>query len=133
MGLSMNFNLKTLGLVGLASLLCVSLFANWWLRREASLLQEDLYISQSNEVILQSTLSAIKAQSEAADAATTKYADTIEKLRKERDKLRRETQAARKTDAEYRSWADTRLPPFVVDKYNGLYETTHPTDNRRDD
>lgn len=133
MGLSMNFNLKTLGLVGLAPLLCASLFANWWLRREASLLQEDLYISQSNEVILQSTLSAIKAQSEAADAATTKYADTIEKLRKERDKLRRETQSARKTDAEYRSWADTRLPPFVVDKYNRLYESAYTTDIHRND
>ena len=129
----MNFNLKTFGLVGLASLLCVSLFANWWLRREASSLQEDLHVSQSNEVILQSTLSAIKEQSEAAEAATTKYADTIEKLRKERDKLRRETQAARKADAEYRSWADTRLPPFVVDKYSRMYKSTHPTDNHRDD
>ena len=131
MGLKMSFDLKTLGLAGLASLLCASVFANWWLGREAASLQEDLYISQSNEVILQSTLSAFKAQSEAADAATAKYADKIDKLRKERDRLRRESRAARKTDVEYRSWADTRLPPFVVDKYNKLYESTHPTDSHR--
>ena len=118
----MRLDLQKIGLIGLVSLLLASMFANWWLLRETSSLSGDLSVSRANEAVLRSTLETFKQQSEAADASTSEYINTIRTLRKERDSLRRAVQSARKTDADYRKWADTVLPRFVVDKYRGMHE-----------
>lgn len=118
----MRLDLQKIGLIGLVSLLLASMFANWWLLRETSSLSGDLSVSRANEAVLRSTLETLKQQSEAADASTSEYINTIQTLRKERDSLRRAVQSARKTDADYRKWADTVLPRFVVDKYHGMRE-----------
>ena len=118
----MRLDLQKIGLIGLVSLLLASMFANWWLLRETSSLSGDLSVSRANEAVLRSTLETLKQQSEAADASTSEYISTIQTLRKERDSLRRAVQSARKTDADYRKWADTVLPRFVVDKYRGMHE-----------
>ena len=90
----------------------------------------DLSISKANEAMLQATLKTLKQQSEVADASTREYISTIQTLRKERDSLRRAVQAARKTDEDYRKWADTHLPHFVVDKYNGVHKDAAARDGR---
>ena len=118
----MRLDLQKIGLIGLVSLLLASMFANWWLLRETSSLSGDLSVSRANEAVLRSTLETLKRQSEAADASTSEYINTIQILRKERDSLRRAVQSARKTDADYRKWADTVLPRFVVDKYHRMHE-----------
>ena len=118
----MRLDLQKIGLIGLVSLLLASMFANWWLLRETSSLSGDLSVSRANEAVLRSTLETLKQQSEAADASTSEYINTIQALRKERDSLRHAVQSARKTDADYRKWADTVLPRFVVDKYNRVHE-----------
>lgn len=128
----MKVDLQKIGLIGLVSLLLASMFANWWLLRETSSLSGDLSVSRANEAVLRHTLETLKRQSEAADASTSEYINTIQTLRKERDSLRRAVQSARKTDADYRKWADTMLPRFVVDKYNGMREASDPTGSRRD-
>lgn len=91
----------------------------------------DLSVSRANEAVLQSALKTLKQQSEAADASTSEYISTIQTLRKERDSLRRTAQAAKKTDEDYQKWADTRLPRFVIDKYNGMRKNV-ATSNGRD-
>lgn len=126
----MNVDLQKIGLIGLVSLLLASMFANWWLLRETSSLSGDLSVSRANEAVLRSTLETLKQQSEAADASTSEYISTIQTLRRERDSLRRAVQAARKTDEDYRKWADTRLPRFVVDKYNGMHKDAAASDGR---
>ena len=118
----MRLDLQKIGLIGLVSLLLASMFANWWLLRETSSLNGDLSVSRANEAVLRSTLETLKQQSEAADASMDEYINAIQALRKERDSLRRAVQSARKTDADYRKWADTVLPRFVVDKYHGMHE-----------
>lgn len=118
----MKVGLQKMGLIGLVSLLLASMFANWWLLRETSSLSGDLSVSRANEAVLRSTLETLKQQSEAADASTNEYINTIQTLRKERDGLRRVVQSARRTDVDYRKWADTGLPRFVVDKYNRMHE-----------
>lgn len=128
----MRLDLQKIGLIGLVSLLLASMFANWWLLRETSSLSGDLSISRANETVLRSTLETLKQQSEAADASTSEYINTIQALRKERDSLRRAVQSARKTDADYRKWADTVLPRFVVDKYNGMHEASGSASSRGD-
>ena len=128
----MRLDLQKIGLIGLVSLLLASMFANWWLLRETSSLSGDLSVSRANEAVLRSTLETLKQQSEAADASMDEYINAIQALRKERDSLRRAVQSARKTDADYRKWADTVLPRFVVDKYNRMYEASDPTGSRRD-
>ena len=128
----MRLDLQKIGLIGLVSLLLASMFANWWLLRETSSLSGDLSVSRANEAVLRSTLETLKQQSEAADASTSEYINTIQTLRKERDSLRRAVQSARKTDADYRKWADTVLPRFVVDKYNGMRETPDAAGSRGD-
>ena len=120
----MRLDLQKIGLIGLVSLLLASMFANWWLLRETSSLSGDLSVSRANEAVLRSTLETLKQQSEVADASTNEYINTIQILRKERDRLRRAVQTARKTDADYKQWADTRLPRFIVDKYNGMHEAS---------
>ena len=129
----MRLDLQTIGLIGLVSLLLASMFANWWLLRETFSLSGDLSVSRANEAVLRSTLETLKQQSEAADASTSEYINTIQALRKERDSLRRAVQSARKTDADYRKWADTVLPRFVVDKYNGMHEASSSASSRGDD
>ena len=129
----MRLDLQKIGLIGLVSLLLASMFANWWLLRETSSLSGDLSVSRANEAVLRSTLETLKRQSEAADASTSEYINTIRALRKERDSLRRAVQSARKTDADYRKWADTVLPRFVVDKYNGMHEASGSASSRGDD
>lgn len=126
----MRLDLQKIGLIGLVSLLLASMFANWWLLREASSLSGDLSVSRANEAALRSTLETLKQQSEAADASTSEYISTIQTLRKERDSLRRAVQSARKTDADYRKWADTVLPRFVVDKYNRMHKDATASDGR---
>ena len=128
----MRLDLQKIGLIGLVSLLLASMFANWWLLRETSSLSGDLSVSRANEAVLRSTLETLKQQSEAADASTSEYINTIQALRKERDSLRRAVQSARKTDADYRKWADTVLPRFVVDKYNRVHETSSSASSRGD-
>ena len=128
----MKVDLQKIGLIGLVSLLLASMFANWWLLRETSSLSGDLSVSRANEAVLRSTLETLKQQSEAADATTNEYINTIQTLRKERDSLRRVVQSARRTDADYRKWADTVLPRFVVDKYNRMHAASDPTGSRRD-
>lgn len=118
----MRLDLQKIGLLGLVSLLLASMFTNWWLLRETSSLSGDLSVSRANEAVLRSTLETLRQQSEAADASTSEYINTIQTLRKERDSLRRAVQSARKTDADYRKWVDTVLPRFVVDKYHRMYE-----------
>lgn len=129
----MRLDLQKIGLIGLVSLLLASMFANWWLLRETSSLSGDLSISRANEAVLRSTLETLRQQSEAADASTSEYVNTIQTLRKERDSLRRAVQSARKTDADYRKWADTVLPRFVVDKYNRMHEGSSSASSRGDD
>ena len=129
----MRLDLQKIGLIGLVSLLLASMFANWWLLRETSSLSGDLSVSRANEAVLRSTLETLKQQSEAADASTSEYISTIQTLRKERDSLRRAVQSARKTDADYRKWADTVLPRFVVDKYNRMHEAPSSASSRGDD
>lgn len=129
----MRLDLQKIGLIGLVSLLLASMFANWWLLRETSSLSGDLSVSRANEAVLRSTLETLKQQSEAADASTSEYINTIQTLRKERDSLRRAVQSARKTDADYRKWADTVLPRFVVDKYNRMHEASSSASSRGDD
>ena len=126
----MRLDLQKIGLIGLVSLLLASMFANWWLLRETSSLSGDLSVSRANEAVLRSTLETLKQQSEAADASTSEYINTIQALRKERDSLRRAVQSARKTDVDYRKWADTVLPRFVVDKYSRMHEASDPTGSR---
>lgn len=126
----MRLDLQKIGLIGLVSLLLASMFANWWLLRETFSLSGDLSISRANEAVLRSTLETLKQQSEAADASTSEYISTIQTLRKERDSLRRAVQSARKTDTDYRKWADTVLPRFVVDKYNGMHKDAEASDGR---
>ena len=128
----MKVDLQKIGLIGLVSLLLASMFANWWLLRETSSLSGDLSVSRANEAVLQSTLETLKQQSEAADVSTSEYISTIQTLRKERDSLRRAVQSARKTDADYRKWADTVLPRFVVDKYNRMHEASSSASSRGD-
>ena len=128
----MKVDLQKIGLIGLVSLLLASMFANWWLLRETSSLSGDLSVSRANEAVLRSTLETLRQQSEAADASTSEYINTIQTLRKERDSLRRAVQSARKTDADYRKWADTVLPRFVVDKYNGMHEASGSASSRGD-
>ena len=128
----MRLDLQKIGLIGLVSLLLASMFANWWLLRETSSLSGDLSVSRANEAVLRSTLETLKQQSEAADASTSEYINTIQTLRKERDSLRRAVQSASKTDTDYRKWVDTVLPRFVVDKYNGMHAASDPTGSRRD-
>lgn len=128
----MRLDLQKIGLIGLVSLLLASMFANWWLLRETSSLSGDLSVSRANEAVLRSTLETLRQQSEAADASTSKYISTIQTLRKERDSLRRAVQSARKTDTDYRKWADTVLPRFVVDKYHGMHEASSSASNRGD-
>ena len=128
----MRLDLQKIGLIGLVSLLLASMFANWWLLRETSSLSGDLSVSRANEAVLRSTLETLKQQSEAADASTSEYINTIQTLRKERDSLRRAVQSARKTDADYRKWADTVLPRFVVDKYHRMHEASSSSSSRRD-
>ena len=128
----MRLDLQKIGLIGLVSLLLASMFANWWLLRETSSLCGDLSVSRANEAVLRSTLETLKQQSEAADASTSEYINTIQTLRKERDSLRRAVQSARKTDADYKQWADTQLPRFVVDKYNGMHEASGSASSRGD-
>lgn len=128
----MRLDLQKIGLIGLVSLLLASMFANWWLLRETSSLSGDLSVSKANEVVLRSALENIKQQNEAADATTNEYISTIQTLRKERDSLRRAVQSARKTDVDYRKWADTQLPRFVVDKYNGMHEASGSASSRGD-
>lgn len=118
----MKVDLQKMGLIGLVSLLLASMFANWWLLRETSTLSGDLSVSRANEAALRQVIEKFKQQSEAADASTNEYINTIQTLRKERDSLRRVVQSARRTDADYRKWADTVLPRFVVDKYNRMHE-----------
>ena len=129
----MRLDLQKIGLIGLVSLLLASMFANWWLLRETSSLSGDLSVSRANEAVLRSTLETLRQQSEAADASTSEYINTIQTLRKERDSLRRAVQSARKIDADYRKWADTVLPRFVVDKYNGMHEASSSASSRGDD
>ena len=128
----MRLDLQKIGLIGLVSLLLASMFANWWLLRETSSLSGDLSVSRANEAVLRSTLETLRQQSEVADASTSEYINAIQTLRKERDSLRRAVQSARKTDADYKQWADTQLPRFVVDKYNRVHETSSSTGSRRD-
>lgn len=128
----MRLDLQKIGLIGLVSLLLASMFANWWLLRETSSLSEDLSVSRANEVMLRSVLENIKQQNEVADAATNEYINTIQTLKSERDRLRRAVQTARKTDADYKQWADTQLPRFVVDKYNGMHEASGSASSRGD-
>ena len=128
----MRLDLQKIGLIGLVSLLLAAMFANWWLLRETFSLSGDLSVSSANEAALRSTLATLKQQSEAADASRRAYINTIQTLRKERDSLRRAVQSARKTDADYRKWADTVLPRFVVDKYNGMHEASGSASSRRD-
>lgn len=120
----MKVDLQKMGLIGLVSLLLASMFANWWLLRETSTLSGDLSVSRANEAALRQVIEKFKQQSEAADASTNEYINTIQTLRKERDSLRRVVQSARRTDADYRKWADTVLPRFVVDKYNRMHEAS---------
>ena len=129
----MRLDLQKIGLIGLVSLLLASMFANWWLLRETSSLSGDLSVSRANEAVLRSTLETLRQQSEAADASTSEYINTIQTLRKERDSLRRAVQSARKTDADYRKWVDTVLPRFVVDKYNRMHEASSSASSRGDD
>lgn len=128
----MRLDLQKIGLIGLVSLLLASMFANWWLLRETSSLSEDLSVSRANEVVLRSVLENIKQQNEVADATTNEYISTIQTLKSERDRLRRAVQTARKTDADYKQWADTQLPRFVVDKYNGMHEASGSASSRGD-
>lgn len=126
----MRLDLQKLGLIGLVSLLLASMFANWWMLRETSSLSGDLSVSRANEAVLRSALENIKQQNEVADASTNEYISTIQTLRKERDRLRRAVQTAKKTDADYRHWVDTQLPRFVVDKYNGMHEAASAGSDR---
>ena len=128
----MRLDLQKIGLIGLVSLLLASMFANWWLLRETSSLSGDLSISRANEAALRMVIEKFQQQSEVADASTNEYINTIQILRKERDNLRRAVQTARKTDADYKQWADTQLPRFVVDKYNGMHEASGSTSSRGD-
>lgn len=128
----MRLDLQKIGLIGLVSLLLASIFANWWLLRETSSLSGDLSVSRANEAALRMVIEKFRQQSEVADASTNEYINTIRTLRKERDNLRRAVQTARKTDADYKQWADTQLPRFVVDKYNGMHEASDPTGSHRD-
>lgn len=128
----MRLDLQKIGLIGLVSLLLASMFANWRLLRETSSLSEDLSVSRANEVVLRSILENIKQQNEVADATTNEYITTIQTLKSERDRLRRAVQTARKTDADYKQWADTQLPRFVVDKYNGMHEASGSAGSRGD-
>lgn len=128
----MRLDLQKIGLIGLVSLLLASMFANWWLLRETSSLSEDLSVSRANEVVLRSILENIKQQNGVADATTNEYINTIQTLKSERDRLRRVVQTARKTDADYKQWADTQLPRFVVDKYNGMHEASGSAGSRGD-
>ena len=128
----MRLDLQKIGLIGLVSLLLASMFANWWLLRETSSLSGDLSVSRANEAALRMVIEKFQQQSEVADASTNEYINTIQMLRKERDSLRRAVQSARKTDADYRKWADTVLPRFVVDKYNRMHEASDPTGSRKD-
>ena len=126
----MRLDLQKIGLIGLVSLLLASIFANWWLLRETSSLSGDLSVSRANEVVLRSILENIKQQNEVADATTNEYINTIHTLKSERDRLRRAVQTARKTDENYKQWVDTRLPRFVVDKYNGMHEASGSASSR---
>ena len=126
----MRLDLQKIGLIGLVSLLLASMFANWWLLRETSSLSGDLSVSRANEVVLRSILENIKQQNEVADAATNEYVNTIQTLKSERDRLRRAVQTARKTDENYKQWADTQLPRFVVDKYNGMHKAASAGSDR---
>lgn len=127
----MRLDLQKIGLIGLVSLLLASMFANWWLLRETSSLSGDLSVSRANEAALRQVIEKFKQQSEAADASTNEYINTIQTLRKERDSLRRVVQSARRTDADYRKWADTVLPRFVVDKYNRMHKDAEASDGRK--
>lgn len=126
----MRLDLQKIGLIGLVSLLLASMLANWWLLRETSSLSGDLSVSRANEAVLRSALENIKQQNEVADASTNEYISTIQTLRKERDRLRRAVQTAKKTDEDYRHWADTQLPRFVVDKYSGMHEAASAGSDR---
>ena len=128
----MRLDLQKIGLIGLVSLLLASMFANWWLLRETSSLSGDLSVSRANEAVLRSILENIKQQNEVADATTNEYINIIQTLKSERDRLRRAVQTARKTDADYKQWADTQLPRFVVDKYNGMHEASSSASSRGD-
>lgn len=128
----MRLDLQKIGLIGLVSLLLASIFANWWLLRETSSLSGDLSVSKANEAALRQVVDTIKQQNEVADAATNEYVNTIQTLKSERDRLRRAVQSARKTDVDYRKWADTQLPRFVVDKYNGMHEASGSASSRGD-
>ena len=128
----MRLDLQKIGLIGLVSLLLASMFANWWLLRETSSLSGDLSVSRANEAALRMVIEKFQQQSEVADASTNEYINTIQMLRKERDSLRRAVQSARKTDADYRKWADTVLPRFVVDKYNRMHEASSSASSRGD-
>lgn len=128
----MKVDLQKMGLIGLVSLLLASMFANRWLLRETSTLSGDLSVSRANEAALRQVIEKFKQQSEAADASTNEYINTIQTLRKERDSLRRVVQSARRTDADYRKWADTVLPHFVVDKYNRMHEASGSASSRGD-
>ena len=128
----MRLDLQKIGLIGLVSLLLASMFANWWLLRETSSLSGDLSVSRANEAALRMVIEKFQQQSEVADASTNEYINTIRVLRKERDNLRRAVQTARKTDADYKQWADTQLPRFVVDKYNGMHEASGSASSRGD-
>lgn len=126
----MKVDLQKIGLIGLVSLLLASMFANWWLLRETSSLSGDLSVSRANEAALRMAIEKFQQQSEVADASTNEYINTIQMLRKERDNLRRAVQTAKKTDADYRHWADTQLPRFVVDKYSGMHEAASAGSDR---
>lgn len=128
----MRLDLQKIGLIGLVSLLLASMFANWWLLRETSSLSGDLSVSRANEAALRMVIEKFQQQSEVADASTNEYINTIQILRKERNNLRRAVQTARKTDADYKQWADTQLPRFVVDKYNGMHEASGSASSRGD-
>ena len=126
-------SIKNIGIVIGGSLFCASLFANWWLFKEAKDLQGTLSLSRANEAVMLTALESFKRQSEEADAATKKYVLSIQKLRKERDKLFTEMQSAKKNDSQYREWSATVLPSFIINKYNGVYGKSDSTTGNKSD
>ena len=113
-------NLKSISLAVGGSLFCASLFANWWLYRDAKYLQGALSLSKANEAVLLTTIETIKRQSEAADVATKNYVLSIQKLRREKDRMLAGMRAAKKNDSRYMDWSKAVLPSIIVNKYNGM-------------
>ena len=122
----------TLGLVG-AGVLAVLVWGNVFFYNKFDGERANSQKLELSLVETELTLKHTKEKQAEYDAKVTQYQEEIQKVAAQRDSYYRKAQEAMKKDAEFNSWANTKLPAFVRNSLGYQWmrgESTTSPDNR---